>query len=112
MRTRLLDQRVPAARADVVDDGAHRVEQGLVIAPARPRQRGVARRRVAPVEPLDHSIIFSIGITRIADAPARLQLFQRLPEHRFLAHRLDRIVARPADQRHHRRRFRAGQDLR
>ena len=66
---RLLDQRVPAARADVVDDIAHRAQQGGVVAPAGTLERG----RVGGGKTLDHSIIFSIGITRIAEAPAALR---------------------------------------
>ena len=67
---RLLDQPIPAARTDIVDDGCDGVEQRRILASPRPRQRLATTRYIAPVEPLHHSIIFSIGITRIADAPA------------------------------------------
>ena len=67
---RLLDQRGPAARADIGDDFADGVQQRGVGAATRAGERGGARLRVAPVETIDHSIIFSIGMTRIAEAPA------------------------------------------
>ncbi len=65
----MLDERIPSARADIVDDAAHCVEQGGVVAARRTLERG----GVAVCETLDHSIIFSIGMTRIAEAPAALR---------------------------------------
>ena len=59
------DQRVPAAVAHSTDDPRHRVAKRRILPPRPP----VERARSILDNP-HQSIIFSIGITRIADAPA------------------------------------------
>jgi len=68
---RNLAKRAPTSAPNLLKNGAHVRLQRRIRALPRPRQGrgtlGLPDR--SPVEPL-HSIIFSIGTTRIADAPA------------------------------------------
>ena len=69
-----IDQTAPATLAYLVHDQSDRRAKLLVGSLRRPRERGAAigRSQLSPDEPF-HSIIFSIGTTRIADAPAALR---------------------------------------
>ncbi len=69
----LLDERGPSARADIGDDRRYRFAQGGIGPLSRTRQRRFAacRRQFAP-DQRPHIIIFSMGSTRIAEAPAAL----------------------------------------
>jgi hypothetical protein len=68
----LCDERRPAAGAHVVDDRAHRADQlrALPLRRAGKRLAPLGRAEIVPHQCTHHIIIFSIGSTRIADAPA------------------------------------------
>ena len=70
----LFDQRVPTAFAHVLNDCPHLGQQRGIAPSGWTCDGGAAAgfTEVIPLEPLHHSIIFSIGMTRIAEAPAAL----------------------------------------
>ncbi len=63
---------IPTTSTHVVDDAAHPRLQCRIAALLRPGECGTSPRLVqrVPFEASHHSIIFSIGMTRIAEAPA------------------------------------------
>src|SRR2546425_4525495 len=68
----------PTARAHVVNDGAYDRLQRRIAALLGPGDcpRPLALAELAPHQPPHHIIIFSIGITRIAEAPASLSFWR------------------------------------
>ncbi len=68
---RNLGERPPASRSNIIDDIADSLSKLLVGTLLGPSERAatVGVAEPVPVDPL-HSIIFSMGTTRMADAPA------------------------------------------
>ena len=66
-----IDETAPAAAAHLVDDRLHGGPELLILSLFRARKRGstAGAAQLSPYKAL-HSIIFSMGTTRIADAPA------------------------------------------
>ncbi len=66
----LCGKRIPAAHSHILDDRANRRLQGGIASLLRTGERGAAVGRVEVLpDEAPHIIIFSIGRTRIADAP-------------------------------------------
>ncbi len=94
MRSACAHDRLPAAFAHVLDDRPHgRLQRG--IAALRGAGEGLSRSAVFSAGPdvSLHIIIFSMGMTEDRRGARGLQVLERLPEHRFLAHGMDREMA-------------------